>query len=170
MEIGFDITQPQQTQTNRQERGLLEGVAAATNHLLTIKDFPKAMTPALSALGNVCQVDRVYIFENHLDPDIGEMLTSQRFEWTNPIVEAQIDNSKRQNLSYASILSDGDENLTDGKPIGGIVRDLPPKERLFLTQQCAARKPLTLDMGRKRRAKYRTVRSTSLFLAFVPHM
>ena len=83
------------------------------------------MTPTLSALGNACQVDRVYIFENHLAPDIGVMLTSQCFEWTNPIVEAQIDNSKRQNLSYASILPDWDENLADGKPIGGIVRDLP---------------------------------------------
>jgi len=136
VELGKDITQPQQTQTDRQERDrLLEGVAAATNHLLTIKDFPKAMTLALSALGNACQVDRVYIFENHLDPDRGEMLTSQRFEWTNPTVEAQIDNFELQNLSYANFSPQWYENLAAGKPIGGIVRDLPPKERLFLTSQ-----------------------------------
>lgn len=135
VEVGKDITQPQQTQTERQERRLLEGVAAATNHLLTIKDFPKAMTLALSALGNACQVDRVYIFENHLDPDRGEMLTSQRFEWTNPTVEPQIDNSELQNLSYANFSPQWYENLAAGKPIGGIVKDLPPKERLFLTSQ-----------------------------------
>ena len=136
VEVGKDITQPQQTQIDRQEPDrLLEGVAAATNHLLTTKDFPKAMTLALSALGNACQVDRVYIFENHLDPDRGEMLTSQRFEWTNPTVEAQIDNSKLQNLSYATFSPQWYENLAAGKPIGGIVRDLPPKERLFLTSQ-----------------------------------
>ena len=133
VEVGKDITQPQQTQTERQERRLLEGVAAATNHLLTTKDFPKAMTLALSALGNACQVDRVYIFENHLDPDRGEMLTSQRFEWTNPTVEAQIDNFELQNLSYATFSPQCYENLAAGKPIGGIVKDLPPKERLFLT-------------------------------------
>ncbi len=136
VEVGKDITQPQKTQTERQERDrLLKGVATATNHLLTIKDFPKAMTLALSALGNACQVDRVYIFENHLDPDRGEMLTSQRFEWTNPTVEAQIDNSELQNLSYATFSPQWYENLAAGKPIGGIVRDLPPKERLFLTSQ-----------------------------------
>ncbi|HEY9780882.1 MAG TPA: response regulator [Leptolyngbyaceae cyanobacterium] len=134
VEVGKDITQPQQTQTERQERDrLLEGVAAATNHLLTIKDFPQAVTLALSALGNACQVDRVYIFENHLDPDRGEMLTSQRFEWTNPKVEAQIDNFELQNLSYATFSPQCYENLAAGKPIGGIVKDLPPKERLFLT-------------------------------------
>lgn len=126
--IGRDITERQQAEALLKQRDrLLEGVATATNHLLTTKDFPTAMNLALSALGNACQVDQVYIFENHLHPDTGETLFSQRFEWMSH-VEAQI---PMQNLSY-TILPQWYENLAAGKAIAGIIRDFPPKEQKIL--------------------------------------
>lgn len=128
--ISRDITEQQQAEALLKQRDrLLEGVATATNHLLTTKDFPCAMNLALSALGNACQVDRVYIFENHLHSDTGEMLFSQRFEWISH-VEAQI--PKLQNLSYTSFSPQWYENLAAGKAIAGIVRHLPPKEQKIL--------------------------------------
>lgn len=134
--IGRDITQRQQTEATLKERDrLLAGVTAATNHLLTSKDFAAGMRFALSALGNACRVDRVYIFENHLHPDTGEQLMSQRFEWANSTVEPEIDNPELQNLSYASNYSRWYRSLVDGKPIRGIVRDFPSSEQKLLESQ-----------------------------------
>lgn len=58
--IKRDITERQQAIYALTERDrLLAGVAAASHHLLTSKDFAAAMQLALSALGKACNVDRV---------------------------------------------------------------------------------------------------------------
>ena len=46
------------------------------------------------------RVDRVYVFKNHDDPQTGEHLMSQLYEWAHENVTAQIDNPELQNLSY----------------------------------------------------------------------
>ncbi len=134
--IKRDITARKQAEAALKERDrLLAGVAAATNHLLTTKDFSTAMNLALAALGNACHVDRVYVFENHHHPDTGERLMSQRFEWANFAVEAQIENPMLQNLPYATFSPAWYTNLAAGKPISCLVKDLPQHEREHLENQ-----------------------------------
>lgn len=118
---------------NKKRDRLLEGVVDATKHLLTTKDFAAAMKLALAALGNACDVDRVYIFENHLHPDYCELLMSKRFEWVSDLT-AVMDHPEVQNLSYFACFPDWYENLTLGKPFGGLVR-LPRHQPETLEKQ-----------------------------------
>jgi PAS domain S-box-containing protein len=134
--IGRDVTQRLRTEATLKERDrLLAAVTTANNHLLTTKDFSTAITLALATLGQACDVERVYVFENHLHPVTGELLMSQRFEWTNSSVTAQIDNPEMQNLSYTTCSPLWYESLAAGKPIGGLARDLPVHEREVLDRQ-----------------------------------
>jgi len=134
--IKRDVTERQRaiyalTESDR----LLAGVAAASHHLLTSKDFAAAMQLALSALGKACNVDRVYIFENHFHPDTGEPLLSQRFEWANSTVAAQIDNPELQNLPYSLLSPHWYSSVSVGKTVHGLVRDFPEVERAILEAQ-----------------------------------
>ena len=58
----------------KQNERLLDGIAKASNCLLTIENYEQSMNTALAALGNAAIVDRIYIFENHCHPTTGETL------------------------------------------------------------------------------------------------
>ena len=134
--IGRDVTERVQAESTLKERDrLLAAVATANNHLLTTTDFSAAITLALETLGQACDVDRVYVFENHLHPSTGELLMSQRFEWTSSTVIAQIENPELQSLSYQTCSPLWYDNLVAGKPIGGLVRNLAAHEREVLDRQ-----------------------------------
>ena len=115
---------------------LLQGVAQATNQLLTTGDFATSINQALATLGRVTNVDRVYIFEIHSQPDTGEPAMSQRFEWARETVTAEIDNPQLQNLAFAAVnMSQWYEALSSGQSCQGLVRDLSLPERQLLEPQ-----------------------------------
>lgn len=114
---------------------LLESVAAATNYLLTTKDFADAMSSALAVLGKATNVNRVYIFENQRDAHTGEMCMSQRFEWTDTSVRSEINNPELQNLPYNTLSDRWYNTLAAGKPISGFIKDFPENERRILSAQ-----------------------------------
>ncbi|MEK7786478.1 MAG: GAF domain-containing protein, partial [Chloroflexota bacterium] len=75
------------------------------------------------------------IFENHTAPD-GALLSSQRYEWTTPGIEPQIDNPRLQNIDHAARgTARWAQAFTAGQPIFGLVRDFPPLERALLEPQ-----------------------------------
>ncbi len=114
---------------------LLHSVAGAMNCLLVNADFQIAITQVLELLGFVTEADRVYIFENHPHPETGDMLMSQRFEWTKDNSEVQIENPKLQNLSYHPQFSRWYETLRANKAIRGLVREFPSSEQALLKAQ-----------------------------------
>ena len=114
---------------------LLEGIAIATNKLLTIQDDQGAIQQAITALGQATQVDRIYIFENHPHSESGELLTSQRWEWVAPGVIPEIDNPALQGLSYTNFVPRWQWLLSQGKTVSGWVEDFPDSERELLGPQ-----------------------------------
>ncbi|NEN89371.1 MAG: response regulator [Okeania sp. SIO3H1] len=114
---------------------LLQGIAIATNRLLTVKDYHESVQESLNALGPVMDVDRIYIFQNHLHPETGEPASSQRWEWVAKGVQPEIDNPKLQNLLYPEILPRWYYTLSQEQPILGIIKDFPEVERLLLQPQ-----------------------------------
>ena len=131
----------EQTQELAREKALLEallkhdrllgGVAAAMTQLLTLTDDQAAMTRSLTILSVAADVDRVYIFENHLDRNTNELLTSQRFGWSRDRIVIS-SNPKLQNLSYQTSLPHWHQRLAAGKAVKGLVRDFPQPERDIL--------------------------------------
>lgn len=131
-----DITEFKQASEQLEQRDrLLEGVARATNQLLTAPKRDRSIELALEALGLAMDVDRAYVFENHDDPTTGEHLMSQRWEWARNEIAPQIDNPELQNLSYDAICPRWYETLSQGEAIAGFVREFPATERAILEPQ-----------------------------------
>ncbi len=114
---------------------LLQGIAIATNRLLTVNNDHQAIQSALDALGPATDVDRIYIFENHPHPVTRQPAMSQRWEWVAPGVVPEIDNPELQGLVYADILPRWYEVLSQRQPVLGLIQDFPPSERELLEPQ-----------------------------------
>lgn len=114
---------------------LLQGIAIATNRLLTVKDHHDSVQTALNVLGPVMDVDRIYIFQNHLHPETGQPASSQCWEWVAEGVQPEIDNPDLQNLLYPEILPRWYDTLSQEQPILGIIKDFPEAEQSLLKPQ-----------------------------------
>jgi PAS domain S-box-containing protein len=99
--------------------------------LLLAADVSAVIPGVLEGIGRDAGVDRVYVFKNHADPQTGEYLMSQLYEWAHESVTAQIDNPELQNLSYAHF-SGWYETMAHGTPVTGLTRDFPAPVRAIL--------------------------------------
>jgi diguanylate cyclase (GGDEF)-like protein/PAS domain S-box-containing protein len=131
-----DITDRKQAEAELQKRDrLLQGVAEATNHLLTNTDYSRAIIKALTTLGIAAEVDRVYIYENHPHPITEQAALSLRFEWTQDQIEPTINKSHWQNQPYDTPgLNRWHKVLAAGKALIAIAQDAPAEERALLKQ------------------------------------
>ncbi|MEM7554892.1 MAG: PAS domain S-box protein [Cyanobacteria bacterium P01_A01_bin.84] len=122
------------TETEVYDR-LLDGIAVATNCLLTIEDYHESVNRALAALGKAINVDRVYIFESHQHPDTKEMLMSQRWEWVADGISPEIDNPQLQNLAYHDFFPRWCDFFARGELVYGLVKTFPQTEQDILNCQ-----------------------------------
>ena len=131
-----DVTlQKELEQTLMSQKNLFKGVADAANILLTERNFDRAMNRTLESLGQSSDIDRVYIFENGIDITSGEPILSQRYEWTNGTVSAEIDNPQLQNLHYYPMFESWYPVLKSGKIINSLVKDLNPALKDLLSEE-----------------------------------
>lgn len=107
----------------------------ASRHLLRHGFTPEAVATALGKLGAALGVDRVYIFENSVDPSTGATLMSQRYEWSAGEATPQIDNPALQDLLYREGCPDWEEVLRRGEVVSGLPRDMAPATRELLESQ-----------------------------------
>ncbi len=114
---------------------LLQGVAEASHHLLSIPDFEQAIPRVLAILGEAAAADRVYIYEHHRVSNQASLAMSMRFEWTRPTIAPSIDQPHWQNKTYWELGVDRwYQAFAQGKSIRGLVRDFPPQEQMLLGQ------------------------------------
>ena len=115
----------------RNKDRLLQGVALATNILLTETDLNSAINQTLELLGSAAEVDCVYIFKNQ-PPAFDAHLTSQYYEWVRDKVAPQADDRDLKNGAIFPIASRWYEALSAGHPIKGLVHEFPESEREIL--------------------------------------
>ncbi|MDX1523827.1 MAG: PAS domain S-box protein, partial [Anaerolineae bacterium] len=136
--VFFDITQRKHAERklNRQRR-LMQGVAEATQYLLLESDFDAAVHQMLTVVGEMANVDRVYIFNNRPHPTKADcFVISKKFEWTRASIPPHITAADPQNLSwYDHGLGRWYETLSTGGALVGAIRDFPAVERELLAAQ-----------------------------------
>ncbi len=135
--LGSGLSTGRRIEVERQRYGsqILDIVAGSAHALLTCPDIEEAVGRSLAILGKGAGVDRVYLFENHLDRDTGEMLASQRFEWSRDGLASQKDNPLLINAPYRDFFLRWQRDLPAGRVIKGLVRNFPNGEREFLALQ-----------------------------------
>lgn len=129
-----DISTRKQAEAELHKRdSLLQGVAEATNYLLTDPDYDAAIAKALAKLGEAARVDRVYIYENHPHPETGEVAMSMRYEWVRQSVAPSIHQPHWQNQPYSAFgMTRWYELLSTGNSVSGITREFPIAEQDIL--------------------------------------
>ncbi|NJN21280.1 MAG: PAS domain S-box protein [Leptolyngbya sp. RL_3_1] len=137
--IGFEgtvenITARKRAETDlRQRDRLLEGVAQASQHLLTNTDLASAIPTVLSIVGIAAGADRAYVYEQHSHHPTGVAAMSMRYEWTQPGITPSIQQPHWQNLPFADHgLERWHQAFLAGLPVRGVVRDLPKAEQQLL--------------------------------------
>src|SRR5690606_38351163 len=103
--------------------------------LLTASDEQLgAFNAALAPLGVAAGASRVYLFENHYDPQ-GMLRMSQRAEWCAPGISPEIDNPELQDVLYDEFFPRWYDAMSQRRSVEGIVREFPEVEREFLGAQ-----------------------------------
>lgn len=120
-----DITELKRNELALKARDkLFQAVAQATQILLTSTDQELANGQALKLLGKAASADRVYIFQNSLDPATGDLLCSQRLKWSLRYNGILRDNPQLQNIPYRILLENWYEHLLAQQPVQAIVKTL----------------------------------------------
>lgn len=131
-----DVTDRQRAKLELQKRDcLLQAVADASAYLLTEMDYTIAIEKALNILGQVTEVDRVCIYENHPDPTTGKVAMSLRFEWHRLGLSPLQPLAHSQNCTYEALgLQPWYKTLQKGQVIQGRQRDFPLPQQEWLQQ------------------------------------
>lgn len=117
------------------QKNLFKCVADAAHILLTETNFDQAINRTLQSLGQSSDIDRVYLFENSVDVQSGEIVTNQKYEWTNGLVSAEINNQELQNLHYLPVFKEWFETLDRGEVINSNINDLSDPLKSFLEEE-----------------------------------
>lgn len=114
---------------------VLEAVGFAADRFLGTRPWEEVVDEVLARLGRAADASRLYVFENHRGPG-GELLASQRWEWTAPDSDPQIHNPDLQGVPYEGTgFERWRDVLSAGDIVAGDVSSLPPDERSFLAEQ-----------------------------------
>ncbi|MFO7911464.1 MAG: MASE3 domain-containing protein [Desulfotignum sp.] len=113
---------------------ILGAVSEVAGHLLE-QSVWDGVEKALQRIGESADVQRVYIFENHTGQD-GQLLTSQRYEWSHDQVSSQKKNPLLLDIPYEEAgFTDWIDVLSKGRVIASPVSRLPEKQAEFLGDQ-----------------------------------
>jgi len=113
---------------------LLRGLLEMSKALLSESNSEKGMDSALAELATAAEADRSYLFANHLGPD-GDLLASQKHEWTREGVAPQIGNAEFQAMSYGKYGPWFLQTLKAGRPVFGLMDDFPDSFRESMEEQ-----------------------------------
>ena len=137
--IGYEGTVEDITDRKRGEAAilrrdrLLQGVAEASQCLLTTADVHEAIPQVLARLGEAATADRAYVYTHHPQSVTGEPAMTLRYEWTTPTTAAGIDQPYWQDQSYRALgLERWLSLLQQGKSICSLTRHMPPAEQEVL--------------------------------------
>lgn len=111
-----------------------ESVAAVSRSLLARATADESLQEALRHLLPPSGASRVYLFENIHDPQLG-LCMRQTHEICAEGVKPEIDNPVLQRLPYAQGLARWQRELSQGRPVQGVVDSFPPEERAILEPQ-----------------------------------
>ncbi len=125
--IGRDVTEAKKDQARLAARlRYEEGLAGCSQALLQDKDEKEVMRKSLEHLLMATDADRVHIFENYEDRDLG-LSTRLIHEVCAPGIESRFNRAGPRHFQYTDALAPWRKLLVDNQPFGGPVKSLSPE-------------------------------------------
>ena len=118
-----------------QQKRVLQGMALASNHLLTNEDFNTAIHEALEAVGTTAEIDRVFIYKNSLDPYSGERKAIRIDEYITSDLMNIVDSREVQEIHYTDKADGWYIPLMNGRTIKGLASEFRDDIRMFFDHQ-----------------------------------
>lgn len=122
--IGVDITDrivAERSLKTTVER--LDSLAFITAEFLRRENWEDMLSDVFELAGRTTEADRVYLFENHVDEETGESLSSIKVEWVNKGVSPEIDNPILKDMPQW-VNSDYMDTLKRNMPYQALTKDV----------------------------------------------
>lgn len=117
------------------QRKVLQGIALASNHLLTNEDFDVAIHAALETISSAAGIDRIFIYKNILDSALGQRRVNRVHEYIVPAVAAKIDSKESKEIFYTYRADGWYTPLVKGKTIKGLAGEFNEDSRQLFDRQ-----------------------------------
>jgi PAS domain S-box-containing protein len=135
LSIFRDISERKVSEELLEKKGrLLQGIAKATNALITDSAYIDGFNLTLEILGEAAGADRVYIYQHKEDDETGELYFTPLFEWTAEGVHSQLEDNLLGKLSYSRFASlKFYEAFSNGETLKFIIKNLPKEyQEIFI--------------------------------------
>lgn len=131
LSIFRDITERKANEILLTKKGnLLQGIAKATNALISAEDEHTGFSKALKILCEAAEADRVYIYQHKVDEFTDEMYFTPLYEWTAPGIVSQINDPQLKKISYSRFsVFNIYENFLECKTVRHIITQLPKEQQ-----------------------------------------
>ena len=106
-----------------QQKSVLQGMALASNHLLTNEDFDTAIQDALEAISSKADIDRIFIYKNTTEPATLEIKAIRVHEYIAPEIKGNIGSDELKEIYYSNHNDGWYSLLFQGKTIKGLISD-----------------------------------------------
>jgi signal transduction histidine kinase/DNA-binding response OmpR family regulator len=103
----------------------LQGLAIASNHLLTDQNFDRAIQQALEAVCKSSQIDRIFIYKTFSDPVTNLKKAIRMHEWIVPDIFEKVSPSESKELVFAQEAESLYQLLLNGHQIKLLTIELP---------------------------------------------
>ncbi|MEO0455912.1 MAG: GAF domain-containing protein [Cyanobacteria bacterium P01_A01_bin.114] len=105
---------------------LLSGVAEAARRLLSITDIDTAVMGALEAIATAARADRIFIYQNHIDPQTQSAFTTCPYAWAIPGIGRyrEIPAQFPRRNGNLNGFSDWVAELKAGRPVQKLTREI----------------------------------------------
>lgn len=131
-----DVTDRKKNEEDLKQRDqLFATLAHVTSEFILHANWEDAISSVLQSLGEMMNVDRVYIFQNDSPVNHHTETTSQRYEWNSSDAEPQINNPQLQHLPIAAM--PGIELLEKNKPYHALTKKIENEDLKTLLESQA---------------------------------
>ncbi len=117
------------------QSNMLQGLTEASNQLLTGENPDISITKALKAIGEISQIDRIFVFRNESDKIAGIRKVKSVYQWVTPDILAQINPLEAAEFVYHHDESAWYANLLKHKPINTRTSEFTGQMKVLLQRQ-----------------------------------
>lgn len=135
LSIFRDISERKVSEELIEKKGrILQGIAKATNALITDSSYFDGFNIALQILGEAANADRVYIYKHMEDEESGELYFTPMYEWAAEGVKSQLEENIFGKLSYSRFAPlRFFEAFSSGETLKFLIKNLPREnQEVFL--------------------------------------
>ncbi len=117
------------------QSNILQGMAEASNHMLTGENPDVCIIKALEIIGKVSAIDRIFVYKNDTDPETGIRKVKHIYEWITPEVAVRINKEECDEFVYIHVDNVWYYPLFERKALKGITSQFPGEMKLLFERQ-----------------------------------